>query len=353
MFDRVRIRIKAGGGGSGSASFRHEKYVPFGGPDGGDGGDGGDIIFSADATLNDLDSLGNNRLYRAQNGGNGRGKKMAGKRGEPLRLRVPVGTMVFTGDAENDLTFLADLKEAGEEVVAVRGGRGGRGNVHFASSTNQAPESTEPGRPGEIKFAVLEMRLIADCGIIGYPNAGKSTLLSRISHARPKIADYPFTTREPVLGVVTLNNESFVAAEIPGLIDGAHLGRGLGHDFLRHAMRTRAFIHLIDGNSASPVADMLRINTELELFDRELARKPQLVAVNKIDLPQVASRLESIRISFAKVGARVFFISASSGKGVPELVCETVKLLRSVPPRETPKSELPVLRPVAKGRNRS
>jgi len=322
--------VRAGDGGAGIVSFRREKFVPFGGPDGGDGGDGGDVIIRADSSVDSLRILSRKRLYRAAGGKDGRSKKQHGKNGENLVLTVPVGTVVshktqISGDA-----LIADLEQPGQQVVVAKGGKGGLGNTHFASSTNQAPQIAQKGEPGEENSIILEMRLIADVGIIGYPNAGKSTLLAAASAARPKIADYPFTTREPVLGIVEVGQRSFVLAEIPGLIDGAHLGRGLGHDFLRHTMRTKILIHLIDGSSASPLENMVQVNAELGLFDSALAQKPQLVAVNKIDLPQVKARLAEIKDAFSSAGTTPLFISAATGEGVAGLMAETMEVLHSV-----------------------
>ena len=329
MFDRVEIVVTGGKGGDGSVSFRREKWVPFGGPDGGDGGDGGDVIVVVDLAVTSLRAFKPKRYHRAANGRNGRNKKRHGKKGENLILTVPVGTVVSYKSQIGSDTIIADLEQPGQPVVVARGGKGGLGNAHFATSANQAPRIAEKGDEGEENSLILELKLIADIGLIGYPNVGKSTLLAAVSAARPKIASYPFTTREPVLGVVEIGQRSFVLAEIPGLIDGAHLGRGLGHDFLRHIVRTKMLIHLVDGSSPSPAEDMAKVNIELSLFDSALAKKPQLVAVNKIDLPQVRARLAEIRDSFA--GTRALFISAATGEGIPELMTETLGLLQSVP----------------------
>ncbi len=328
-FDRAEIIVRGGDGGNGAVSFRREKFVPFGGPDGGDGGDGGNVVIVADPSVESLRMFQRKRVYRAGKGGDGKGKKRHGKRGKDLVLKVPVGTIVWDGRRDNG-AFIADCEQPGQPVVVARGGRGGLGNTHFASSTNQAPRVAQKGEAGEELSLILEMRLIADVGIIGFPNVGKSTLLAAVSAARPKIASYPFTTLEPVLGMVQVGGKSFVIAEIPGLIDGAHLGRGLGHDFLRHAMRTKMLIHLIDGASASPVEDMRRVNAELGLFDPSLAQKPQLVAVNKIDLPQVQARLAELKAAFSGLGIPVLFLSAVSGEGVSQLMAETAELLSKV-----------------------
>jgi GTP-binding protein len=330
MIDRVEITIKPGDGGSGVVSFRHEKFVPFGGPDGGDGGDGGSVVVLADEEVTSLRSFRRKRYYKAGRGRDGAGQKKHGKNGEDLVLAVPAGTVVSRSPVGGD-SLIADLDRPGQSVVVAKGGRGGKGNTHFATSTNRAPQIAQPGELCEELDIILELKLIADVGLIGYPNVGKSTLLSAVSAARPKIASYPFTTREPALGVVEVGSRSFVLAEIPGLIEDAHLGRGLGHDFLRHIERTRVLIHLVDGSSESPAADMAQVNTELGLFNPALGGKPQLVAVNKIDLPQVEARLAEIAASFSDVGTHVFFVSAASGQGLPELMAETIDLLQSIP----------------------
>ncbi|MFC1916274.1 GTPase ObgE [Chloroflexota bacterium] len=347
MFDRVEIAIKAGGGGDGVISFRREKFVPFGGPDGGDGGDGGNAIIRADPAVTNLRKFEAKRLYRAEDGKHGRGQKKRGRNGEDVILTVPVGTLVLPKTVLAEDALIADLEEPGQQVIVAKGGRGGSGNTRFASSTNQAPRIAQKGEAGEEGSLVLEMRLIADVGIIGYPNAGKSTLLATASAAKPEIASYPFTTREPVLGVVEVGQRSFVIAEIPGLIENAHLGRGLGHDFLRHIMRTKMLVHLIDGGSESPVEDMIRVNNELNLFDSALARKSQLIAVNKIDLPQVKARQKEIREAFQQAGISVLFLSAATGDGVAELMTETINKLDQVTIEKESGREVPrkVFRP--------
>ncbi len=326
MFDNIEIRVRGGNGGDGAVSFRHEKYVPFGGPDGGDGGNGGEVIVMADPSTASLRLFKRNRVYRAGDGGKGEGQRKHGRKGEDRVLMVPVGTMVIE-KSEGEAMLIADCKEAGTKVIVARGGRGGLGNAYFASSTNQAPKIAQKGEEGEERTITLELRLIADIGIIGYPNAGKSTFLAAVSAARPKIASYPFTTLEPVLGAVEVGWKRIVLAEIPGLVEDAHLGRGLGHEFLRHVARTKILIHLVDGSSISPVADMAQVNIELGLFDAALARKPQLVAVNKIDLPSVRERLVEMEGEFKSAATPVLFISAVTGEGVPELMAEAVKAL--------------------------
>lgn len=327
MFDKVEIVARAGRGGDGAISFRREKFVPFGGPDGGDGGRGGNVVVVADSSITSLKRLSWRGIYRAEDGGRGRGNRMHGREGKDKEVLVPPGTVVLEKMADGSLLLLADLGASGQKAIAARGGRGGSGNVHFASAANQVPRLAQSGEAGEEKILVLELRLIADVGIIGCPNAGKSSLLARASAARPKIADYPFTTLEPVLGVVTVGRGCFVMADIPGLVAEASRGRGLGHDFLRHVMRTRLLIHLLDGTAASPVDNMRQINQELSLFDPSLAEKAQLVAVNKVDLPDVKARVPEIRASLAADGVEACFISAATGEGVEKLMSAAMALL--------------------------
>jgi len=308
-------------------SFRKEKYVPFGGPDGGDGGDGGDIIFIADRNLTSLRRFKRGGWYKAEHGGDGRSQKRYGKKGKGLVLAVPLGTVVLPGVSLGEDAPLADLDQPEQQAVILEGGKGGRGNIHFTSSTNQAPRLAEKGEVGEEMSLVLELRLIADVGIIGYPNVGKSSLLAAASAAKPKIASYPFTTLEPILGVVEVGIEGLVLAEIPGLIADAHLGKGLGHDFLRHVTRTKMLLHLVDGSSDSPAEDMVRVNIELGMYDNSLAKKPQLVAVNKIDLPDVRGRMDDIAKAFGEIGITPMFVSAADEEGVPELMAAVMKRL--------------------------
>ena len=331
MFDRIKIVVKAGDGGSGIVSFRREKFVPFGGPDGGDGGDGGDVIIKADSSVTNLRLFKQRRFYKAANGKDGKSSRKHGKNGGSLIITVPVGTVILNKTQIGNDGLIADLEQPGQQVTTAKGGKGGLGNTRFTSSTNQAPRIAQRGEVGEERSLILELRLIADVGIIGYPNAGKSTLLAAASAAKPKIACYPFTTTEPVLGVVEVGQHIFVLAEIPGLISDAHLGRGLGHDFLRYIMRTKILIHLIAGDSESPAEDMTQVNAELSLFDSTLAQKPQLVAINKIDLLQVQTRLAKIRDTFSNAGTTTFSVSAATGEGVPELMAEVMKILQSIP----------------------
>ncbi len=280
--DRASIDVVAGGGGSGSVSFRREKYVPKGGPDGGDGGDGGSVILVVNEHLRTLLDFQFRARFRARSGAHGSGNRKSGRSGQDLEVKVPPGTLVM--DAESG-SLLVDLVEPGARFVAAQGGRGGRGNARFATSTRQAPRTSEPGRPGEERKLLLELRLIADVGIVGFPNVGKSTLLARVSAARPKIADYPFTTLEPHLGLVRVREEqSFVMADLPGLIEGAHEGKGLGHEFLRHIQRTRTLLLLIDSASTDPAGDVEKLNRELREYSEDLTRKPTVIAMSRSDL---------------------------------------------------------------------
>lgn len=319
MIDNIEIVPHGGKGGDGSVSFRRAKFVPFGGPDGGNGGRGGNVVVIADPSTTDLRRFNPKGQYCADDGRHGEGNDRQGKNGKDLVLRVPPGTIVkATGDGGEPV--VTDLEEAGHEVVLARGGKGGWGNAHFTTSTNQAPKIAQRGALGEKSHVTLEMRLIADVGIIGYPNAGKSTLLAAASAARPKIASYPFTTLEPVLGVVEVGKGSFTLAEIPGLIEGAHVGKGLGHDFLRHAMRTRLFIHLVDASASSPIENMASVNTEISLYDPALAARPQVVALNKIDLPEAAKRIPELQQALRGMGIESSLVSAVTLDGVPELM---------------------------------
>lgn len=318
--DEVKIKVKAGDGGRGCVSFRREKFVARGGPNGGDGGDGGDVVTVADAGLTTLLDLRYQKQYRAGRGEHGRGKDQYGKRGEERIIAVPVGTMIR--DARTG-ELLADLRAVGERVIVARGGKGGKGNAHFVSSTNRSPRHAQPGLPGEEKELDIELRLLADVGIIGLPNAGKSTLIAAISAARPKIADYPFTTLVPNLGVVGYGEgKSFVVADIPGLIEGAHRGEGLGHKFLRHVSRTSLLLHLLDVSKIredDPLADWRAINRELELFDPSLAEKPQIVVANKMDLLEGRARLRLLEGKLPPGFGSACAISAVTGEGLREL----------------------------------
>jgi len=344
MIDRTEIWVAAGDGGSGAMSFRREKFVPRGGPDGGDGGNGGSVVLLADSSLRTLWDVGRRRHWRADRGQHGRGAKMHGRRGKDLIIRLPVGTEVRRKEEDGGLSLLGDLTEAGQTLVVAHGGLGGWGNAHFATSTNQAPRIAQRGQKGEEARLVLDLKLLSDVGILGVPNAGKSTLLAAVSAAHPKIASYPFTTVEPVLGVVDMGYTTFVVAEIPGLLEGAHLGVGLGHDFLRHAERARMFVHLLDGTRPDPVGDMDVINQELAQFREDLAAKPQLVAVNKIDLAEVAQRTDELRELLAARQIEPFCISAATGEGVGPLLERVAQELAALVEQQPP-PPLPVVRP--------
>jgi len=327
--DEVQIRVKAGDGGDGAVAWRREKFIPRGGPAGGDGGNGGDVVLTVDEGLSTLLDYRYVREHKARSGEKGGGSDMNGRDGEDLVLRVPPGTTVK--DAVSG-ELLADLKD-GDRFVLAKGGKGGLGNMNFATSVNQAPRFAEDGTPGEEKDVVLELKLLADVGIVGYPNAGKSTLISRISRARPKIADYPFTTLVPNLGVVGWRGKSFVVADIPGLIEGAHAGAGLGHQFLRHVERCRVLVHLVEGAhpepDRAPRKDLEAINKELALYSPELARKPQVVAVTKIDIPEAREAGEKLAKLLAKrkKPVKVHLVSAVTGEGMDALLDAVSKVI--------------------------
>jgi GTP-binding protein len=321
FIDEVKIRVIAGDGGRGCVSFRREKFVPRGGPNGGDGGAGGDVVAFADPQLTTLLDLRYQKQYKAGRGEHGMGKDCHGRRGEDRAIKVPLGTIIrdaATGE------LIGDLQTAGQRVVVAAGGRGGKGNAHFVSSTHRSPRFAQPGEPGQERELDIELRLLADVGIIGLPNAGKSTLIAAISAVRPKIADYPFTTLVPNLGVVGYDEgKSFVVADIPGLLEGAHRGQGLGHKFLRHVTRTVLLIHLLDASvldEPDPLAPWKVVNRELELFDAELAKKPQIVVANKIDLPEARAKAESLAKKLPQKCQPMQVISAATTEGVRQLV---------------------------------
>jgi GTPase len=326
--DEVDIHVEAGHGGKGCLAFRREKFVPRGGPSGGDGGHGGSVYVVASPHINTLINFRFHPEFSAERGQHGMGSNRTGHGGADLELAVPVGTLVYEKSADPDEPnrLLADLAEQGQRVLVAKGGRGGLGNARFATSTNRAPRKVQPGEAGEIKDLRLELKLLADVGLVGFPNAGKSTLIARVSAARPKIADYPFTTLTPNLGVVRLNEDrSFVVADVPGLIEGAHRGLGLGHQFLRHLERTKVLVHLVDVSGASgrnPVEDLDTVRRELELFQPMLAAKPQIVAANKIDAagPDQADAIAALARRAAALELPFFQISGASGKGVPALL---------------------------------
>ena len=341
FLDKTEIYVQSGKGGDGVVHFHREKYKPRGGPDGGDGGRGGSVILEVEPTLNTLVKFHLNQRFIAKDGRIGGPNNMTGKSAKDLIIPVPPGTVVF--NAESGAT-LGDLVEPGQRLVVAKAGRGGRGNQHFASSRNQAPRTAEKGEPGEFFNIRLELKLIADVGLVGVPNAGKSSLLAVVTNAKPKIADYPFTTLSPNLGVLMLeHNKSLVLADIPGLIEGAHMGVGLGFEFLRHIQRTRVIIHLLDGLSEDPISDYSQINSEMAMFDEKLSEKLQIVAFNKMDLPLVAERWPSVQAELKALGVDVMPISAVTHMNVRKLMWKAFELVESAP-KPAPLEALPVYR---------
>jgi GTP-binding protein len=327
--DEVRIEVKAGDGGNGAIAFRREKYVDKGGPSGGDGGDGGSVIFVADPQLTTLLDYRYQQHHRAEAGEHGMGSDCNGKAGVDLTLKVPVGTLVRD---EQSGEVLADLSEAGQSFVVCKGGRGGLGNMNFATSTRQTPRFAQDGTKGELKILQLELKLLADVGLLGYPNAGKSTLISRVSRARPKVADYPFTTLVPNLGVVQYKDRlSFVMADIPGLIEGASEGVGLGLQFLKHVERCRVLIHLLDCGAVAegrdPAKDFAVLNKELVKYSKELAKRPQVVVANKLDLPHAREALPKLKKALAKKKVKLLTMSGATGEGIPAVLDAVAKVL--------------------------
>jgi GTP-binding protein len=342
FYDEAKIHVKAGDGGNGAVAFRREKYVPRGGPSGGNGGDGGHVILKVDAQLNTLVHFQQQVPFRGGRGTHGKGKNQTGARGEDVIVPVPPGTVARDADTH---ALLADLTAPDQQVIVARGGKGGRGNASFASSTHQAPRLAERGLPGEERWLHLELKLLADVGLIGMPNAGKSTLLAAVSAARPKIADYPFTTLQPNLGVVNVDNEyDFVVADLPGLIEGAHAGAGLGHQFLRHIERTRLLVHLLDGAAQDPLGHFDQINQELTLFNPALADRPQVVVLNKLDLPDARQRWPRVKQAMDQRELPVYAISAATGEGVRELMAQVGAMLADLPRPEPAPEEIPVFR---------
>jgi len=327
FIDLVEISVRAGNGGDGCVSFRREKYIPYGGPDGGDGGKGGDVVLETDCNLTTLADLKYGKNTKAEDGKPGKPSNMTGKAGKNFIVKVPVGTLVKDGETGETL---ADLKEEDESFILAKGGARGLGNARFKSSVQRAPRKSKPGGEGEFKTVVLELKLLADVGIVGFPNAGKSTFISRISNARPKIADYPFTTLTPNLGIVKLEDyQSFVAADIPGLIEGAHEGKGLGIQFLKHIERTRALAHLLDFSDSErgPLEAFHALQKELKEFDEGLYRKPQILVATKMDDPDAKSRFERMRPDFEKLNLPLYAISSVSGEGIQPLLWALKELL--------------------------
>jgi GTP-binding protein len=321
FIDQARISVHGGDGGDGAVAFRREKYVPKGGPAGGDGGDGGSVILEVDEGLSTLLDFRYRHEYRAPSGERGANKDRYGKGGEDMILRVPAGTMVYD---ETTAKLLVDLRTHGDRFFAARGGRGGRGNIHFATSIDRAPRHFERGRVGQERVIRLELKLLADVGLVGFPNVGKSSFITHVSAARPKIADYPFTTLIPNLGMVRLSGErSLVLADVPGLIEGAHSGAGLGHQFLRHIERTRVLVHILELTQVpgrTPLRDYLALRKELILYDSELAKRAEILVLNKVDLPATRKRLPALKRMFSGRGLRLYGISAATGEGLPQVL---------------------------------
>jgi GTP-binding protein len=356
MIDRIEIVVRGGDGGNGIVGFHREKYVPRGGPDGGDGGNGADVVFEASHSVRNLKELGRRRIYRADRGRHGEGSNKHGRNAEDLVLKVPVGTQLTRIAADGSEEPAGDLTSAGMKIVVAKGGNGGWGNARFATSTHQAPRIAQRGQAGEEVRLRLDLKLLADVGIVGLPNAGKSTLLTQISAARPKIGAYPFTTLEPNLGVADVGWDRFVVADIPGLIEGAHEGAGLGLDFLRHIERTRVTIHLLDGGSEDPWRDMDTVNEELREYGEGLAERPQIVVINKTDIPEVAERRVEFVKAFKKRHLEPHFMSAAGGEGVRELMEVVAARLAEARTEDTAAAvaeaeaaPLPVLRPRERG----
>jgi len=341
FIDSVAITVQSGKGGDGMVHMHREKYRPRGGPDGGDGGRGGSVILQVVPTLNTLNKFHHNEIFNAENGKNGGPSNQSGKSAPDLIIPVPPGTIVYDDETTH---LLGDLVNPGQTLVVAKGGRGGRGNQHFASSRNQMPLTGERGEPGEEFVLRLELKLIADVGLVGMPNAGKSSFLAATTNATPKIANYPFTTLEPNLGVAELDEEnSLVMADIPGLIEGAHEGIGLGYDFLRHVQRTRVLIHLLDGLSEDPYEDFVTINQELELFDEHLGKLPQVVVLNKMDLPDAAAKFDALQAKFAQEGRELLPISAVAHTNLKMVLWKALEALKNAPIEEI-EPELPVYR---------
>lgn len=343
MIDEVKINVISGDGGDGLIHFHREKFVPRGGPAGGDGGHGGDVVLMVNPKLSTLAHFQHKTHFKAQNGGRGGSNNKTGASADDLVIEVPTGTLVR--DA-NTGALLGDLVKPGDRLVVAKGGRGGRGNARFKTASHQAPRIAEKGEPGEERWLKLELKLIADVGIVGVPNAGKSTLLSVISNARPKIAAYPFTTLEPNLGVITYDDRDLIVADIPGLIEGAHMGVGLGHAFLRHVQRTRLLVHLLNGESEAPLADYNQINVELALFDEKLGEKPQIVVFNKMDLPEAQARWPQVEAELKARGVQPLAISAAAHENVQTLIQTIFREMAALPEElpvveETPVYELP------------
>ncbi|MFQ5942969.1 MAG: GTPase ObgE [Anaerolineales bacterium] len=347
FLDETRIFVASGSGGDGIVHFRREKYVPRGGPDGGDGGRGGGVVLIVAEELSTLSRFRRKRHFKANAGGRGGPNNRHGKSADDLHIPVPPGTIVMKDETGE---IIGELISSNDQLVVCKGGRGGKGNARYATSRNQAPRMAEKGEPGEELWLSLELRLLADIGIVGVPNAGKSTLLAAVTRARPKIAEYPFTTLEPHLGVAELDDELIlILADIPGLIEGAHTGAGLGVGFLRHISRTRALIHLVDGAAEDPIADYSQINSELAFFDEELANKPQVVAINKQDLPDVKDSWDALSAKFQAMGVTPYPVSALAHTGIQPILLEASRFAQAESPNIGEEEVLPVYRPEPDG----
>lgn len=341
--DEAEIFVRSGKGGDGMVHFHREKYVARGGPDGGDGGRGGDVYLEVASSLNTLSHFREKRRFLANEGGRGGPNNMSGRAAKDLVIKVPPGTLVYNAASGK---LIGDLVEHGQRLLVAKGGRGGRGNQHYATASRQVPRIAEKGEPAQEQYLRLELKLIADVGIVGLPNAGKSSLLAAVSNARPKIADYPFTTLEPNLGVAELDpDHTLVLADIPGLIEGAHRGVGLGDSFLRHIQRTRVLIHVLDGTSEDPMADLAQINSELALFDAKLVDKPMLVAFNKMDMPEAQQRWPVIKKKLEARGFEVLAISALAKTDLRPMLWRVYELLKTAPEPQVTPQEIPVYRP--------
>lgn len=319
MFDSIEISVKSGKGGDGVVHFLRAKFVPLGGPDGGKGGKGGDAYLIASRDEVDLEGFRRRRAFKAEDGGAGEGEKRSGKRGEDLYIKIPLGTEVYIKEG-TEYIYKADVVEEGQKILVARGGNPGYGNAHFKSPSVRAPKISQKGEEGESISLKLELKIIADVSLIGYPNAGRSTLLSAITAAKPQIASYKFTTREPVLGILEVGYNKIIMAEIPALISGAHMGKGLGYDFLKHIKRTKLLIHMLDGASDDLLGDMQKVNQEVELYEPDLLKKPQIVVLNKIDIPEVKAKINEIEEDVKKLDLPFFAISAITGEGIDALM---------------------------------
>jgi GTPase len=351
MIDRIDIYTKAGSGGDGLVSFRRERYIPLGGPDGGDGGVGGNVIVEVDSSLDDLSHLANKRKFVAANGMCGSKEKKHGKAGEDLLLRVPKGTMVHEMKENGDIYYIADLLEVGEKVLIAEGGRGGLGNVHFATSINQAPRRASRGEDGQSCRLILEYKMVTDICLIGKPNSGKSRLLSRLTRARPRVAEYPFSTRQPLLGIVNGYRKDYVVAEIPALVKDSSIGKGLGNSFLRHVERTCLMVYLLDATSPDIVGDVIMLDQELALYDKKLSTKAKIIAVNKLDLIQISSRMDEIEVGLYAFSVPVVFLSAETGQGVIQFTTKITGIAENKAGQneEKPGDAVKIFRPKPRG----